>query len=196
MSPLRPVGEPDFGDGADLIWLPHAAEAACRGWQQQPGGIIGQGAAAASGGSPAADGLGQVMQSQRSQHLDAVIESRASSPLMGDGGNWQPEVAGASLQACSVSIAAAGHAKQSLPQEETAAAAATESLLLGQAVAEDARQSPPAPAGAQQSLLPWQAAAEGAEQRKRSDDGNAAGPDAVQSPLCEQADATDTELED
>ena len=197
MSPLRPAGEPDVEDGAELLWQFRVAEAACLGWQQQqPGPLVGHKAAAASGASPAADSLGQqapaspqAMQSTGGQRLDAVIESRASSPLMGDGNDRQPESAGAPLQACSVSTAAAGHAEQSLPQEGTAAAAVQESLLLGQALAEDARRSASAPAEAQQ------AAAEGAEQGPRSDDGNAAGPDAVQSPLCGQAIATDNELE-
>ena len=274
MSPLRPAGEPDFGEGAEPFWQPHAAEAACPGWQQQPGLVVGQEAAfedgaellwqpraaeaacpgwqqrtglmsgqeaaaasggssaagnlkveqeaaaaslgspaagnvmveqeaaAASGASPAAGSLCQqapasphAMQLRRSRGLDAEPESKASSPLRGEGDGRLPEVAGASLQARSVSIAAAGHAGQSLPQEQTAAAAAEESLLLRQVLAEGAKQSASAPAEAQHSLLPWQAAAEGAEQRTRSDDGNAAGPGAVQSQVCGQAIATDTEQE-
>ena len=203
MSPLRPAGEPDFGDGAEMIWQPHAAKAACPDWQQQPGPKLGREAAAASGRSPAADSRGQqppaspqamrLAVSRRS--LDAEPESKASSPRMVEDGHQQPEGAGVSLQAHSVSTAAAGHAKQSLPQEETAAAAANESLLLGQGLTEDARQGASAPAEAQQSLLPWQAAAEGAEQRTQSDVGNAAGLDAEQSPPCGQVNATDTELE-
>ena len=202
ISPLRPAGEPDFGDGAELLWQPRVVEAASPGWQQQPGPMVGQEAAAASGVCPAADSLGQqtpaspqVMRSMGGQCLVAAIESKTRTALMGEGGGWQAEVAGASLQACPVSIAAAGHAKQSLPRGVTTAAAAEESLLLGQALAEDAGQSASAPAEAQQALLPWQAAAEGAEQRTQSDDGNAAGPDAVQSPLRRQAVATGTELE-